>query len=132
MLPMPRLSLPLISFVSKTLAFVAHGEKQVQLRTHSHLEQLGLKDLIGANYIFDSHRACLRANEAESATGAQAAPRRRRRPDRCAFGIRKHVPLHASFFMGFGGLLGRERIFESRQEYLPEYGRDTVGTDTPR
>jgi SulP family sulfate permease len=46
---------------------------RAQLRTHGHLEQLGLKDLIGANHIFNSRHACLSTYEAASATGAQAA-----------------------------------------------------------
>ena len=47
---------------------------RAQVRTRGDLEQLGLKDLIGTNHFFDSRHACLRAYEAESATGAQAAP----------------------------------------------------------
>jgi high affinity sulfate transporter 1 len=47
---------------------------RAQVRAHGHLERLGLKDLIGANRIFDSRHACLKAYEAESAAGTPATP----------------------------------------------------------
>lgn len=42
---------------------------RAQLRAHSHLEQLGLKELIGAHHIFDSRHACLQAYKTECANG---------------------------------------------------------------
>lgn len=47
---------------------------RAQVRAHGHLEQLGLKDLIGANHIFDSRYACVKAYEAESSAGTLATP----------------------------------------------------------
>jgi hypothetical protein len=44
---------------------------RAQLRAHSHLEQLGLKELIGTNHIFDSRYACLQAYKAACPDGTQ-------------------------------------------------------------
>lgn len=41
-------------------AGVVIGLARAQLRAHSHLEQLGLKELIGAHHIFDSRHQVLR------------------------------------------------------------------------
>jgi MFS superfamily sulfate permease-like transporter len=42
---------------------------RAQLKTHGQLEQLGLKQLIGDNRIFDSRHACLKVYEAECLAG---------------------------------------------------------------